>query len=152
MFEHNLENLLRQITLQAIAQLIGNDEDIANLLFALTEATSTRQIVGCVQFEEDWQATTDEGVTWYAHCQLKVAPSVCAVAYGNGDAVNELVWEFAIPNVNHIEVSAKPTNTIDYLAMGKIVLDRSDDEDCDECESKDYIFQCLSNVLESMGS
>jgi len=152
MFENSLENLLRKITLQAIAKLIGSDEGIGNLIFALTWASASRQIVGCVQFEEDWQCKIDESDTWYAHFRVKVAPSLCAIACSNGAALNEASWDFAIPNVNTIEVGAIPTNAIDYLAMGRVIVQTADDGDeDDERDSKDYTFKCLSNVLGVMG-
>lgn len=89
MFEQNYENLLKQITIQAIAKLIGSDGDISNLLFALIEATASRQIVSNVQFEESWQSQIDESDSWYVSYKLKLAPHLCAMAYGNGDELRK---------------------------------------------------------------
>ena len=143
MFEQNYENLLKQITIQAIAKLVGGNDNISNLLFALTQAAASRQIVAHVQFEDGYQCQLDNSDTWYVLSTFKLAPHLCEIAYSNGEKLNEASWEFALPNVNTLAAGDIPENTIDYLSMGTILVDSEDDED--------YTYSCLSNVLESIG-
>lgn len=48
----NLEELLRDITLSAIANNANGEDDISNMLFEIDAAVKSRRSVDCVQFEE----------------------------------------------------------------------------------------------------
>ena len=140
MFEQNLESLLKQITLQSIASLVGGNSDITNLLLRLDGAASRRQIVDRVQFENAWQCQLDGSDIVHVLFEFKLSPSLCAVAYDNGDEINATAWSLAIPNINYLDDNTMPKNAIDYLALGKVVELEDDDG---------YTYSCLSKLLDS---
>ena len=115
--------LLMEITVQALAELVGGDEGISAFVLAKNHAVSTRKIVNKVQFEEEWQQQIDDSETFYVFTTLKLAPNILQIAGSKYQDLNRICWNLIIPNTFTLEPLQRPTNSIELLMMAKLMLE-----------------------------
>ena len=115
--------LLMEITVQALAELIGGDEGISAFVLAKNHAVSTRKIVNKVQFEEEWQQQIDESEIFYVFTTLKLAPNILQIAGSKYQDLNRVSWNLIVPNTNTLDPSQRPNNSIELLMMAKLMLE-----------------------------
>lgn len=77
----NLDELLRDITLSAIANNANGEDDISNMLFEIDAAVKSRRSVDCVQFEEAWKDVVEGSKQPFLFINFKLSSEVCAAAY-----------------------------------------------------------------------
>ena len=114
--------LLMEITVQALAELVGGNEDISAFVLAKNHAVSTRKIVNKVQFEEEWQQQIDESEIFYVFTTLKLAPNILQIAGSKYQDLNRVSWNLIVPNTNTLDPSQRPNNSIELLMMAKLML------------------------------
>jgi len=112
-----------EITVQALAELIGGDEGISAFVLAKNHAVSTRKIVNKVQFEEEWQQQMDESEIFYVFTTLKLAPNILQIAGSKYQDLNRVSWNLIVPNTNTLDPSQRPNNSIELLMMAKLMLE-----------------------------
>ena len=112
-----------EITVQALAELVGGDEGISAFVLAKNHAVSTRKIVNKVQFEEEWQQQIDESETFYVFTTLKLAPNILQIAGSKYQDLNRVSWNLIVPNTNTLDPSQRPNNSIELLMMAKLMLE-----------------------------
>ena len=112
-----------EITVQALAELIGGDEGISAFVLAKNHAVSTRKIVNKVQFEEEWQQQIDESEIFYVFTTLKLAPNILQIAGSKYQDLNRVSWNLIVPNTNTLDPSQRPNNSIELLMMAKLMLE-----------------------------
>ena len=115
--------LLMEITVQALAELVGGNEDISAFVLAKNHAVSTRKIVNKVQFEEEWQQQIDESEIFYVFTTLKLAPNILQIAGSKYQDLNRVSWNLIVPNTNTLDPSQRPNNSIELLMMAKLMLE-----------------------------
>ena len=123
MHKRNSAELLMEITVQALAELVGGDEGISAFVLAKNHAVSTRKIVNKVQFEEEWQQQIDDSETFYVFTTLKLAPNILQIAGSKYQDLNRICWNLIVPNTFTLEPSQRPTNFIELLMMAKLMLE-----------------------------
>lgn len=138
MKQNKLEELLRDITLSAIAKNADGEEDISTVLFEIDAAVKSRRTVDCVQFEEVWKDVVDDSKQPYLFINFKLSSEVCAAAYDEGEEVNELTWNLVLPFVNDIDADQLPQSSYDWLEQGEIHIGN---------ESTDA-FYCLNDIIQ----
>lgn len=129
MYPPDLESLLREITLSAIASDIDVTDEPEDIIFSLDKAVATRRIVACVQFEEIWEQPVDpdlevEGVAFF-FVGVKLSPEVCEEASEMGSAVNELSWTLLLPDVHTLSIEDRPKTAYEFLTLADIDLPAS---------------------------
>ena len=112
-----------EITVQALAELVGGDEGISAFVLAKNHAVSTRKIVNKVQFEEEWQQQIDESEIFYVFTTLKLAPNILQIAGSKYQDLNRVSWNLIVPNTNTLDPSQRPNNSIELLMMAKLMLE-----------------------------
>ena len=112
-----------EITVQALAELVGGDEGISAFVLAKNHAVSTRKIVNKVQFEEEWQQQMDESEIFYVFTTLKLAPNILQIAGSKYQDLNRVSWNLIVPNTNTLDPSQRPNNSIELLMMAKLMLE-----------------------------
>ena len=112
-----------EITVQALAELVGGNEDISAFVLAKNHAVSTRKIVNKVQFEEEWQQQIDESEIFYVFTTLKLAPNILQIAGSKYQDLNRVSWNLIVPNTNTLDPSQRPNNSIELLMMAKLMLE-----------------------------
>lgn len=138
MNQENLEELLRDITLSAIVKNAGGEDDTSTVLFEIDAAVKSRRTVDCVQFEEAWKDVVDGSKEPYLFINFKLSSEVCAVAYGEGEEVNELTWNLVLPFINGIEADELPESSFDWLEKGEIHIGNESIE----------AFDCLKDLIQ----
>ena len=116
----NLEELLRDITLSAIANNANGEDDISNMLFEIDAAVKSRRSVDCVQFEEAWKDVVEGSKQPFLFINFKLSCEVCSAAYDEGKEVNELTWNLVLPFINGLDASELPESGFDWLDQGEI--------------------------------
>lgn len=112
-----------EITLQALAELVGGDEGISAFVLAKNHAVSTRKIVDKVQFEEEWQQQIDDSEIFYVFTTFKLAPNILQIAGSKYQDLNRVSWNLIVPNTFTLETMQRPTNSIELLMMAKLMLE-----------------------------
>lgn len=120
MNQENLEELLRDITLSAIVKNAGGEDETSAVLFEIDAAVKSRRTVDCVQFEEAWKDVIDGSKQPHLFINFKLSPEVCAVAYEEGEEVNELTWNLVLPFINGVDADELPESSFDWLEKGEI--------------------------------
>ena len=115
--------LLMEITVQALAELVGGDEGISAFVLAKNHAVYTRKIVDKVQFEEEWQQQIDDSEVFYVFTTLKLAPNILQIAGSKYQDLNRVSWNLIVPNTFTLEPTQRPTNSIELLMMAKLMLE-----------------------------
>ncbi len=115
--------LLMEITVEALAELVGGDEGISAFVLSKNHAVSTRKIVNKVQFEEEWQQQMDESEIFYVFTTLKLAPNILQIAGSKYQDLNRISWHLIVPNTNTLDPSQRPANSIELLMMAKLMLE-----------------------------
>jgi hypothetical protein len=138
MKQTELEELLRDITLSAIAKNANGEDDVSNLLFEIDAAVKSRRTVDCVQFEEAWKDVVDGSKQPYLFINFKLSSDVCAVAYGEGEEVNELTWNLVLPFINGVDADELPDSGFDWLEKGEIHIGNESIE----------AFHCLKDLIQ----
>ena len=134
----NLEELLRDITLSAIANNANGEDDISNMLFEIDAAVKSRRSVGCVQFEEAWKDVIEGSQSPFLFINFKLSSEVCAAAYDEGKEVNELTWNLVLPFINGLDASELPESGFDWLDQGEIHIAHESPE----------VFECLLELIQ----
>lgn len=134
----NLDELLRDITLSAIANNANGEDDISNMLFEIDAAVKSRRSVDCVQFEEVWKDVVEGSKQPFLFINFKLSSEVCAAAYDEGKEVNELTWNLVLPFINGLDASELPESGYDWLDQGEIHIAH---------ESPD-LFECLLELIQ----
>ena len=134
----SLEELLRDITLSAIANNANGEDDISNMLFEIDAAVKSRRSVDCVQFEEAWKDVVEGSKQPFLFINFKLSSEVCAVAYGEGEEVNELTWNLVLPFINGLDASELPESGYDWLDQGEIHIAHESPE----------LFECLLELIQ----
>lgn len=130
----NLEELLRDISLSAVASYAETD-DIESMRQVIATAVATRAIVDCVQFEELWEEAIDDSLLLFIN--FKLSPSVCQAAHDEETRVNELTWNLVLPDVNALDEAEKPETAYDWLDLADVFV---------EDEFSEF-YDCLSQVI-----
>ena len=123
MNKHKSAELLMEITVQALAELVGGDEGISAFVLAKNHAASTRKIVNKVQFEEEWQQQIDESEVFYVFTTLKLAPNILQIAGSKYQDLNQVSWNLIVPNIFTLDPSERPANSVELLMMAKLMLE-----------------------------
>ena len=139
MSKHKSAELLMEITVQALASLIGGDKDLSTFVLAKNHAVSTRKIVGKVQFEDEWQQQIDESETFYVFTTLKFAPNILQIAGSRYYDLNQVSWNLIVPNTNTLDLTARPDDSIELLMMARLMLE--------ELKSPDLSYEQLAEFL-----
>ena len=138
MKQANLEELLRDITLSAIAKNANGEDDVSTMLFEIDAAVKSRRSVDCVQFEEAWKDVVEGSKQPYLFINFKLSSEVCAAAYDEGKEVNELTWNLVLPFINGLDASELPESSFDWLAKGEIHIGNESIE----------AFACLKELIQ----
>lgn len=112
-----------EITVQALAELVGGDEGISAFVLAKNHAVSTRKIVNKVQFEEEWQQQIDESEVFYVFTTLKLAPNILQIAGSKYQDLNRVSWNLIVPNIFTLDPVQRPTTSIELIMMAKLMLE-----------------------------
>ena len=134
----NLDELLRDITLSAIANNANGEDDISNMLFEIDAAVKSRRSVDCVQFEEVWKDVVEGSKQPFLFINFKLSSEVCAAAYDEGKEVNELTWNLVLPFINGLDASELPESGYDWLDQGEIHIAHESPE----------LFECLLELIQ----
>ena len=134
----NLEELLRDITLSAIANNANGDDDISSMLFEIDAAVKSRRSVDCVQFEEAWKDVVEGSKQPFLFINFKLSSEVCSAAYDEGKEVNELTWNLVLPFINGLDASELPESGFDWLDQGEIHIAHESPE----------LFECLLELIQ----
>lgn len=135
--------LLMEITVQALAELVGGDEGISAFVLAKNHAVSTRKIVNKVQFEEEWQQQIDDSEVFYVFTTLKLAPNILQIAGSKYQDLNRVSWNLIVPNTFTLEPAQRPTNSIELLMMAKLMLE--------EIQGSHFSYEELVEFLQIIG-
>lgn len=138
MKQENLEELLRDLSLSAVAKNAMGEEDISDVLFELDAAVKSRRIVDCVQFEECWKDQIDGSQQPYLFINFKLSPEVCAAAFENGKEANELTWNLVLPFINGLDADELPESVYDWLDLAEVHLATESTE----------IYECLMEIIQ----
>ncbi len=141
MKQANLEELLRDITLSAIAKNANGEEDVSHMLFEIDAAVKSRRTVDCVQFEEAWKDVVEGSSQPFLFINFKLASEVCAAAYDEGKEVNELTWNLALPFINGIDADRLPESGFDWLDQGEVHI----------AHESPQLFECLMEIIQLDG-
>lgn len=112
-----------EITVQALAELVGGDEGISAFVLAKNHAVSTRKIVNKVQFEEEWQQQIDESEVFYVFTTLKLEPNILQIAGSKYQDLNRVSWNLIVPNIFSLDPAQRPTTSIELIMMAKLMLE-----------------------------
>ena len=134
----NLDELLRDITLSAIANNANGEDDISNMLFEIDAAVKSRRSVDCVQFEEVWKDVVEGSKQPFLFINFKLSSEVCAAAYDEGKEVNELTWNLVLPFINGLDATELPESGYDWLDQGEIHIAHESPE----------LFECLLELIQ----
>ena len=134
----NLEELLRDITLSAIANNANGEDDTSTLLFEIDAAVKSRRTVDCVQFEEAWKDVVEGSKQPFLFINFKLSSAVCAAAFDEGKEVNELTWNLVLPFINGIDADELPESGFDWLDQGEVHIAHESPE----------LFECLLELIQ----
>ncbi len=138
MKQANLEELLRDISLSAIAKNANGEDDISTMLYEIDAAVKSRRTVDCVQFEEAWKDIVDGSKQPFLFINFKLSSEVCAAAYDEGKEVNELTWNLVLPFINEIDADELPESGFDWLDQGEVHIAHESPE----------LFECLLEIIQ----
>lgn len=138
MKQTTLEELLRDITLSAIAKNAYGEDDVSTMLYEIDAAVKSRRTVDCVQFEEAWQDLVEGSKKPFLFINFKLSSEVCTAAFEEEKEVNELTWNLALPFINGMDVDELPASGFDWLHKGEIHIAH---------ESPDQ-FECLLEIIQ----
>ena len=130
----NLEEMLRDISLSAVANLAETD-DIDSMLQSIDTAVATRAIVDCVQFEELWEESIDDGALLFIN--FKLSPTVCHASYDEETYVNELTWNLILPDFSGLDEADRPESAYDWLELASVFVE----------DEFGQFYDCLSRVI-----
>jgi hypothetical protein len=84
------------------------------------QAQAVRLSSGRAQFESSWQQEIGGRENLWIANKFKLSTGFLYAANPDSDelSLNELVWTFALPNVNYLE--CMPENFVEYLLLGFI--------------------------------
>lgn len=138
MKQANLEELLRDITLSAVAKSANGEDDVKTMLYEIDAAVKSRRTVDCVQFEEAWKDVVEGSKQPFLFINFKLSSEVCVAAYEEGKEVNELTWNLVLPFVEGADVDKLPASGFDWLDQGEIHIAHESPE----------LFECLLEIIE----
>jgi hypothetical protein len=138
MKQANLEELLRDITLSAVAKNANGEDDVSTMLYEIDAAVKSRRTVDCVQFEEAWKDVVEGSKQPFLFINFKLSSEVCIAAYEEGNEVNELTWNLVLPFVEGADVEKLPKSGFDWLDQGEIHIAHESPE----------LFECLLEIIE----
>jgi len=137
----NLEELLRDITLSAIAKNANGEDDVSAILNEIDAAVKSRQTVDCVQFEEAWKDVVEGSKQTFLFINFKLSSEVCVAAYEEGKEVNELTWNLVLPFIDGGNLADLPESGFDWLDQGEIHIAHETPE----------LFECLLEIIQLDG-
>ena len=138
MKQANLEELLRDITLSAIAKNANGEDDISTMLYEIDAAVKSRLSVDCVQFEEAWKDMVEGSKQPFLFINFKLSSEVCVAAFEEGKEVNELTWNLVLPFINGMDADELPESGFDWLDQGEVHIAHESPE----------IFECLLEIIQ----
>ena len=138
MKQANLEELLRDITLSAIAKNANGEDDISTMLYEIDAAVKSRRSVDCVQFEEAWKDMVEGSKQPFLFINFKLSSEVCVAAFEEGKEVNELTWNLVLPFINGMDADELPESGFDWLDQGEVHIAHESPE----------IFECLLEIIQ----
>jgi len=134
----NLEELLRDITLSAIAKNANGEDDISTMLYEIDAAVKSRRSVDCVQFEEAWKDMVEGSKQPFLFINFKLSSEVCVAAFEEGKEVNELTWNLVLPFINGMDADELPESGFDWLDQGEVHIAHESPE----------LFECLLELIQ----
>jgi hypothetical protein len=138
MKQANLEELLRDITLSAIAKNAHGEDDVSTMLYEIDAAVKSRRTVDCVQFEEAWKDVVEGSKKPFLFVNFKLSSDVCVAAYEEGKEVNELTWNLVLPFMDGVDIDDLPESGFDWLDQGEIHIAHESPE----------LFECLLEIIQ----
>lgn len=141
MKQANLEELLRDITLSAIAKNANGKDDVSTMIFEIDAAVKSRRSVDCVQFEEAWKDLVDGNKQPFLFINFKLSSEVCVAAYEEGKEVNELTWNLVLPFFDGVDMDKLPESGFDWLDQGELHIAHESPE----------LFECLLEIIQLDG-
>ena len=138
MKQANLEELLRDITLSAIAKNANGEDDISTMLYEIDAAVKSRLSVDCVQFEEAWKDMVEGSKQPFLFINFKLSSEVCVAAFEEGKEVNELTWNLVLPFINGMDADELPESGFDWLDQGEVHIAHESPE----------LFECLLELIQ----
>ena len=138
MKQANLEELLRDITLSAIAKNANGEDDVSTILNEIDAAVKSRRTVDCVQFEEAWKDVVEGSKQTFLFINFKLSSEVCVAAYEEGKEVNELTWNLVLPFIDGGNLADLPKSGFDWLDQGEIHIAHESPE----------LFECLLEIIQ----